>query len=90
MVNLKGITGTLPKRPNQIRNWHPELSVEPDLPKVKREVIVIGTTLDVAYPTLRGFQVKVRDGGSPGSSANNSCGKTEGWSLAANGAGSRS
>jgi hypothetical protein len=54
-VNLKSITRTLPKRPNQIRNWHPQMSAEPDLPKCKREAIVIGTTLDVAekrvYPS---------------------------------------
>ena len=30
------------------------------------------------------FQVKERDGGSPGSNAKSSCGKTDGWSLAAN------
>jgi hypothetical protein len=52
-VNLKSITGTLPKRPNQIRNWHPQLSAEPDLPKCKREAIVIGTTLDVAEKSQR-------------------------------------
>ena len=51
MVNLKSITRTLPKRPNQIRNWHPQLSAKPDLPKCKREAIVIGTTLDVAEGT---------------------------------------
>jgi hypothetical protein len=52
-VNLKSITGTLPKRPNQIRNWHPQLSADPDLPKNKRESIIIGTTLDVAEPSQR-------------------------------------
>jgi hypothetical protein len=52
-VNLKSITGTLSKRPNQIRNWHPQMSAEPDLPKYKREVIVIGTTLDVAEKSQR-------------------------------------
>jgi hypothetical protein len=53
IVDLKSITGTLPKRPNQIRNWHPQLSAEPYLPKCKREAIVIGTTLDVAEKTQR-------------------------------------
>jgi hypothetical protein len=53
IVDLKSITRTLPKRPNQIRYWHPKLRAKPDLPKCKREEIVIGTTLDVAEEPQR-------------------------------------
>ena len=52
-VDLKGITRALPKRPDQIRNWHPKLRAEPDLPECKRETIVIGMTLDVAEESQR-------------------------------------
>jgi hypothetical protein len=48
MVDLKSITGTLPKRPNQFRYWYPKLIAKPYLPECKRESIIIGTTLDVA------------------------------------------
>jgi hypothetical protein len=37
---VKSITRTLPKRPNQIRYWHPKLRAKPDLPKCKREAIL--------------------------------------------------
>ena len=84
MVNLKSITRTLPKRPNQFRYWYPKLRAKPNLPKCKRESIIIRATLD------RGFQDKVRDGVSPGSNAYISCGKTDGWLLLAKGNGSRS
>jgi len=53
IVDLKSITRTLPRRPNQIRYWHPKLSAKPNLPKCKREAIVIGTTLDVAEEPQR-------------------------------------
>jgi hypothetical protein len=48
IVDLKSITRTLPKRPNQFRYWYPKLRAKPYLPKCKRESIIIGTTLDVA------------------------------------------
>jgi hypothetical protein len=90
-VNLKTITGTLPKRPNQIRNWHPQLSTVQNhtsqSARGKRSSLVRRLTW---LRNPRGFQVKVRDGGSPVSIANNSCGKTEGWSKTANDAGSKS
>ncbi len=70
-VNLKSITGTLSKRSNQIRNWHPQLSAEPYLPKCKREAIVIGTTIDVDEKSQRLPSQGARRG-SPGSIANNS------------------
>jgi len=53
IVDVKSITRTLPKRPNQIRYWYPKLRAKPDLPKCKRESIVIGTTLDVAEEPQR-------------------------------------
>ena len=62
MVNLKSITRTLPKRPNQFRYCHPKLREKPDLPKCKRELIVIGTTLDVAEVPQRLPRLGVRRG----------------------------
>jgi hypothetical protein len=53
IVDLKSITRTLPKRPNQFKYWYPKLRAKPDLPKWKREVIVIGTTLDVTEEPQR-------------------------------------
>jgi hypothetical protein len=52
-VDLKSITRTLPRRPNQIRYWHPKMSAETNLPKCKREEIVIGATFDVAEEPQR-------------------------------------
>jgi hypothetical protein len=48
IVDLKSITGTLPKRPNQFRYWYPKFRAKPYLPEHKRESIIIGTSLDVA------------------------------------------
>ncbi len=62
IVDLKNITRTLPKRPNQIRYWHPKLRAKPDLPKYKRESIVIGTTLDVPEEPQRLPRQGVRSG----------------------------
>jgi hypothetical protein len=53
IVDLKNITRTLPKRPNQFRYWYPKLRAKPYLPKCKRESIIIGTTLDVAEELQR-------------------------------------
>jgi hypothetical protein len=61
-VNLKNITRTLPRRPNQIRYCHPKLSAKPNLPECKREAIVIGTTLDVAEEPQRLPSQSVRRG----------------------------
>jgi hypothetical protein len=53
IVDLKSITRTLPKRPNQFRYWYPKLRAKPYFPKCKRESIIIGTTLDVAEEPQR-------------------------------------
>jgi hypothetical protein len=47
IVDLKSITRTLPKRPNQFWYWYPKLRAKPYLPECKRESIIIGTTPDV-------------------------------------------
>jgi hypothetical protein len=61
MVNLKSITRTLPKRPNQFRYRYPKLRAKPYLPKYKRESIIIRTTLDVSEESKR-LQDKVWTG----------------------------
>jgi hypothetical protein len=53
IVDLKSITRTLSKRPNQFRYWYPKLRAKPYLLKCKRESIIIGTTLDVAEEPQR-------------------------------------
>jgi hypothetical protein len=91
-IIVKSVSGILLRITNQSRYWYTESRAKPNLPKWKREPIVVGATLDITEKSEK-FQFcifKVWDGGSPESYVYIWNGKTDTWSLLVKGNGSRS